>query len=628
MTLIVVWIASLLAWLASAQAGQQSRPPKEITIVARQYGYEPHRIVVDAGDTVRFRFVSRDTVHGLLLEGYDLDARIYPGRLSFDVRRPSGTEAFKPVDDVVVRFDRPGKFRYRCSVTCGTLHPFMQGELIVRPNVPAVAGVAGVLLISLGFIGWMFVPARRAPRPGRRLDLFATFPWLRWFVTRRWFQFAIVVPGLFVLVFFIAAGLFGSPIGNRNIVVTIVWILWWFLLVVVMVPFGGRVWCLLCPMPSLGEWLARRRLIGVLRPAQDTDGGRARRRRWPARLQNLWVQNILFLAICSVSTILVTRPALTAVVLAALMLGAIAVHLAFDRRTFCRYVCPLNSWMSLYAMASVTEVRARDGEVCGTCRARSCLKGTDAAWPCPWLAVPFRLDRNNYCGLCMECVKACPNRNVTLQLRPFCSDRTVRGFDEAWMAFIMIALAIAYSVTLLGPWPTVREWANVTEVGNWTGFAVHTAAVWTASLALIPGLWYLASWLAARWMTGGVASTRQVFVRYSFMLVPLGLMAWITFSFPLMMVNYTHITSSLSDPLGVGWNLFGTAGQRWQPLLPSVIPYIQVPLLLAGLVTALTSGGAVATEVCGAGPRAIRSLLPHAVVCIAVTLVLLRLHVG
>lgn len=620
MTFVVLWIASLLS--VFVPPGSAKGEVREITVVAHQYGYEPNRIVVDAGDTIRLRLVSRDTVHGLFLEGHDLDARVLPGVTWFDVRRPSGSEAFTAVEEVVVHADRPGKFRYRCSVTCGPLHPFMQGELIVRPNVAYAAGASGVALIALGLVGWVLLPVRPRVRARRRLDVLAALPWLRWLVTRRWFQFAVVVPNLLLLVFFIAAGLFGSPVGNRNIAVTIVWILWWFLLIVVMVPLGGRVWCLMCPMPSVGEWFSRGRLIGVLR------GARERKRYWPVRLRNLWVQNVLFLAICSVSTILVTRPGATALVLAALMTGAIAVHLVFDRRTFCRYVCPLNGWLSLYAMAAVTEVRPRDQGVCGTCRSRSCVAGTDAAWPCPWLAIPFRLERNNHCGLCMECVKACPNQNLTVQLRPFCSDRTVRGFDEAWTAFIMVALAVAYSVTLLGPWSTVRQWANVTEVGDWAGFAIHTGAVWFAAVVLLPAIWYLASWVSARWMLAGGAEPGQVFVRYSFMLVPLGLMAWIAFSLPLLMVNYTHITSSLSDPLGTGLDLFGTAMQRWEPLLPSLVPYLQVPVLLAGLVFALSSGGAVATEMHGARPEGMRSLLPHAAVCVAITLVLLRLHTG
>jgi hypothetical protein len=460
------------------------------------------------------------------------------------------------------------------------------------------------------------------------VDLLATLPWLRWVVTRRWFPFAVVLPNLIVLFFFIAAGLFGSPVGSRNISVTVVWILWWFLLIVVMVPIGGRAWCLACPIPSVGEWLGRRRLAQVCRPARSPAASGPRKRRWPVRLSNIWIQNVLFVAMCSISTILVTRASLTAVVLGTLAIGATAVHLVFDRRTFCRYVCPLNGWMSLYSMTAITEVRARDAAICGTCRTRSCVAGTATARECPWLAIPFRLDRNNYCGLCMECVKACPNGNMTLFLRPFCSDRAVRGLDEAWMALIMIALAIAYSVTLLGPWATVRDWANVTESGNWRGFGLHTAAVWIGSLVLLPAVWYVASRISARWLTESPVGTRQLFIRYSFMLVPLGLMAWIAFSIPLLLVNHAHITASLSDPLGTGWNLFGTAHQPWQPLAPAVVPYLQVPLLLAGFATALTNGGALAAAASGTRPAAIRSLLPHAAVCAAVTLVLLRLYAG
>ncbi len=628
----VVAAAAAVAALHPVPRAAAGGAEREVRILARQYSYEPHRIVVDAGDVIRLTLASQDVVHGLYLEGHDLEAEVLPGRLSFRVRRPSAHEELREVEEVVFRAGRPGKYRYRCSISCGTLHPFMQGELVVRPNTPFRAGAAAA--VGAAFAAFALMLSRRrdgsAPPAPKRVDLFRRFPRLRWLVTRRWFPFALIVPNLIVLFFFLFAGLFGSPIGNRNIIVTIVWIFWWFVLITALVPIGGRSWCLMCPVPALGEWLARRRLVGVRpeaeRSASLVTGGL--NRRWPRRLRNLWLPSVLFLAMCSFSTILVTRPGLTAVVLGAMVLAALAVHAVYQRRTFCRYLCPLNAWMSLYSMTAMTEVRARDPALCKTCR-HACATGTDDAWRCPWLVKnPSLLRRNNYCGLCMECVKACPNRNLTLRARPFCSDLEVKGYDEAWMALIMIALVVAYSVTLLGPWGTVKLWTNVTESGAWGGFALYTAVVWLAALVVLPGLWYLAARLGRRLGGSPEVSTRTLFVRYSYLLVPLGLVAWAAFSFPLIMVNYTHITGSLSDPLGWGWDLFGTANQHWSPLYPEWISHLQIPLLVLGLWIALRRGAAVARGLYPGAAAAARSLIPHGVLCTAFTLGLLRLYAG
>jgi len=628
-------VAALCAAAAAFSAAQAFGPPREhrISILARQYGYEPHRIFVNTGDTIRLRLISQDVVHGFFLDGHGIEAETRPGKLPFLVRDPASGGEFREVEEVVFTAGRPGKYRYRCSVTCGTLHPFMLGELVVRPNLIFHAGSAGALGVTLAAFGLLLAGDRRGGPAGagsRRVDLLRRFRWLRRLLTRRWFQFAVVLPNLIVLVFFLVAGLLGSPIGNRNIIVTVVWILWWFLLITALVPLGGRAWCLACPMPFFGEWFSRRRLVatrpGAERGHSIRSGGL--NRRWPKRFSNLWVPNILFLCLCSFSTILVTRPALTAAVLGLMILAAVAVHAVYRRRSFCRYLCPLNAWMSLYAMTSMVEVRVRDPRLCERCRERSCVAGSETGWGCPWLVNPSRLDRNNYCGLCMECVKACPNGNPTVQARPFCADTAIRGFDEAWMALIMITLVVAYSVTLLGPWGTIKLWANVTEVGNWAGFALHAAVIWFTALVALPGAWFLAAGLGRRLAGRPEVSAKELFLRYSYTLVPLGLFAWAAFSLPLMMVNYSHITSSLSDPLGWGWDLFGTAGQRWKPLLPELIPYLQVPLLLAGLTIALLKGGSIARSLFPDRRSAARSLLPHGLICTAFTLLLLRLYVG
>jgi len=101
---------------------------------------------------VRLKFVAEDVVHGFYLEGHDLDASIAPLRPAVQVRRPS-TGKREVLEEVVFTADREGLFRYRCSQTCGYLHPFMLGELIVGPNrlLPTSIGLAGGILLA-GFI--------------------------------------------------------------------------------------------------------------------------------------------------------------------------------------------------------------------------------------------------------------------------------------------------------------------------------------------------------------------------------------------------------------------------------------------------------------------------------------------
>ena len=120
------------------------------------------------------------------------------------------------------------------------------------------------------------------------------------------------------------------------------------------------------------------------------------------------------------------------------------------------------------------------------------MTGGAEGWGCPWARNPGRLKRNNYCGMCLECIKTCPNGNMTIKLRPFCADTRIKGADEAFKALIMVSVALVYSVTLLGTWGTVKAWANVSEVGDWWGFLIYASSIWVVALAVLPGLWALA----------------------------------------------------------------------------------------------------------------------------------------
>jgi heme/copper-type cytochrome/quinol oxidase subunit 2 len=120
-----------------------------INLVARRYAFDPPVIRVERGDEVRLRFASLDVVHGVYLEGYDIDVTIEPLRREVQVRR--GNKPPETMREVVFKAERGGKFRYRCSKTCGVMHPFMVGELIVGPNwLLRVSSLAAVSLLVGG----------------------------------------------------------------------------------------------------------------------------------------------------------------------------------------------------------------------------------------------------------------------------------------------------------------------------------------------------------------------------------------------------------------------------------------------------------------------------------------------
>ena len=151
-----------LGGLVFGHLGRAAPHERSFTITAHKYAYDPPILRVNRGDQLRIRLVAKDVTHGFYLEGYNLDAKVRPENPTFWARRPSEHEDYKEVEEINFVANRTGKFRYRCSITCGYMHPFMQGELIVSPNYlySTSVGLALALAVALPLI------FRRAPAGG------------------------------------------------------------------------------------------------------------------------------------------------------------------------------------------------------------------------------------------------------------------------------------------------------------------------------------------------------------------------------------------------------------------------------------------------------------------------------
>ena len=572
----------------------------DVPLTVQKFAFSPARISVEAGDRVTFRIRSLDITHGFAVEGTGVNATVLPGR---EVR-------------VSIPAERAGKIRYRCSVICGPLHPFMVGEIVARPNPWPLWG--GGLALLVGFLA-----SAGAHRPPPRFDLLRWRP-LSWLLTRRPFQFWLIAPNLLAFTLIVLAGLVGTATGAMNFSTIFVWIVWWGLLVLLLIPLGGRAWCAMCPIPAPGEWLARRAIVeGPDTPSRAIGLGWA----WPKPLQDLWPAFGGLLLLVLFGLIVTTRPLVTALVLLGLALVALMTHLLFERRVFCRYLCPVGGLLGVYSMAAPLELRARELEVCRQCREKACYRGGEG-YPCPTFQYPGGgLTRNTYCLLCTECLKACPYDNLAIGFRSFGEDLLVRRgrrADEAWIALLLLGTALAHSVIKLGPWGWIKSWANLDGSAE---FLLYAGLFLGGVLAALPAFHLLTAWLSRALSGAPNARIRKLFVDYAYALIPLSLAAWMAFTLAVVLPNLSYIPRVVSDPLGWGWDLFGTRESTWTWVPLGVLPWAQLALLLVGLWGSIRVADGIVVEALGR-VAARRGVAPLAAFLVSIAWAFLALYLA
>ncbi|PMB22611.1 sigma 54-interacting transcriptional regulator [Fischerella thermalis] len=252
-----------------------------------------------------------------------------------------------------------------------------------------------------------------------RLNLLNAYPRLRKFLRSPWWPDRINY-GFTVAAFaFIVAVLFVGPqTRDRNFALNLFWA-WWWPVFLFLFPFLGRIWCAICPFMIYGE--ITQKISTHLFPKQL--------KRWPREEAEKWGGWFLF----SLFTLIFLWEELwqlenTAYLSACLLLlitaGAMIFSAIFERRFWCRYLCPIGGMNGLFAKLSMTELRAQQGICSATCTTYQCYKGGPQKGEgmetngCPLYSHPAQLEDNRDCVLCMTCLKACPHRSVEFNLRP------------------------------------------------------------------------------------------------------------------------------------------------------------------------------------------------------------------
>lgn len=566
-----------------------------IHIRSFRYGKDPSVIRCNRGDRLHLTFSTDDTGHSFFLEEFDTDAKISPARDKVEVFKTSDpTQKSVLTRELIITAKHPGilnylvaRSNYRCHVWCGPMHAFEQGKLIILPNTLLVFSLGcllGILFLWLISISRVTAKVRVDDENSGYNDLLKNSGFLRKIVVSRWPQIILAIFTMTMIYIVILTSMFGTKMSGRNLGVLMMWAIWLFLLVAILTPFFGRIWCTVCPLPFFGDLIQRQSFLTPLegKTKEYNNWYSGLFLKWPARLQNDWLKLIVFLVFATFSTTLVADPKVSGITVLMLLLVPTIMAVFWELRAFCRYICPVSAFVGPFSRMSTLALRNKSQQVCDRCKPHYCQKGSTEGWACPYGLNVGEMKENSDCGLCLECTRSCLYKNVTLYSRPLGSELSTRNLGEAWLTMSVFTLSMIYSVLYEGQWPVVRDFVNILDKQNWDLFGIYTIIVWTLSLVIVPGIVYLLSWSGAKF-SKIQRSIKAVFLASSGALLPLGFTLWIAFVIPMLFVNVTFIFQSASDPFGWGWDFFGTANIPWHQFVPRLVPWLQSALVLTGL---------------------------------------------
>lgn len=157
--------------------------------------------------------------------------------------------------------------------------------------------------------------------------------------------------------------------------------------------------------------------------------------------------------------------------------------------------------------------------------------------------------------------------------------RTLTVIPE-WPGLWMFIVVMIATVSFDGAMGT--DWFRALT-GNLSDTTLGRTFLLVAAVNVVALAYYSACAVASS-LSAGQWTTRQVAQRFAHTLVPIGLAYAVSHYFTLVLFEGQQFIAALSDPFGLGWDLFGTAGYRVNFFIRSSTPVwlAQVAFIVGG----------------------------------------------
>jgi len=376
----------------------------------------------------------------------------------------------------------------------------------------------------------------------------------------RFFVFLLRLPFVLAFVLIIFSGLFGSVYRNAdNFIVGPVWLLFITLIALL----AGKIWCLVCPWNTITEWL------------QDTFRIPHSGLKVPGLFRNFWLPLFFLIVLIwlEYSIELTDHPRLIAYLALAVFGLTFLSALLFSRKSFCRYGCPVGAICGLYGLFAPLELRSVDKNTCQGCLTKDCIKGNAKGKACPVFEYPGKMETNLYCIMCTECIRTCPNDNIAINIRMPGreAERKALNISETCLVIAILALSVFGAINISTAHLSIISWTS-------THLSISEPLTHLLTIAGLIAVLGVIIYLLAVISRFGSANLVVVFF-------PVALFNHLANTVKLFFIRVEEIVPLISDPLGLSWNLFGTAGYLPKPFFtPATLTIITAPLMLIGLL--------------------------------------------
>jgi hypothetical protein len=305
-------------------------------------------------------------------------------------------------------------------------------------------------------------------------------------------------------------------------------------------------------------------------------------------------------------------PSLTAWLVVGYFVVATVTEISFRESPFCKYLCPLGAFNTLYATASWLRIGSRDRQVCRACAQKECVNGSGAVAGCGTELFVPQVASNIDCVLCLDCARACPHDHVALHIIRPGEELAVGVWRRRWdLALLTLVLAFSGLTNALGMVPPMYGLAS--RIGAWLETASEAIVLLVifglGNLVIPTGVGLVAAAVSRKLSSPQRTRLQDVLAAFAPSMVPIGLGVWAghyLFHFATGALTVIPVVQQFILDHGVGW--LGASNWQLGPIMPTtwVLP-LQVVAVLAGLGGSLAVLGRISAKF---GSRSRSAALP------------------